>query len=189
VIEREWELLSYAVAEIAVARQISEADAFEQLKAWIVDEKVHARGPWPAGPGVADPDDPVSLLPFHRFRFATRRGDRVDVDVKASPWVQINMVQVRTALRPQAAADSNGVPAKGGRPYKADWSALKEALKNEIMMVGFPHKEAEPGWRTMTDVSRWLGARLADDDDVSPRTLRDQAQRMISEIKRELGRN
>jgi hypothetical protein len=78
---------------------------------------------------------------------------------------------------------------QGGRPGKADWPALRVALRTEIEMVGFPTKEGVPGWRTNTDVATWLSARLSDDEDVSPRTMRDRVSRMLSELKEELGRN
>ncbi|HWX31989.1 MAG TPA: hypothetical protein VNZ53_31720 [Steroidobacteraceae bacterium] len=78
---------------------------------------------------------------------------------------------------------------QGGRPGKADWPALRVALRTEIEMVGFPTKEGVPGWRTNTDVAIWLSARLSDDEDVSPRTMRDRVSRMLSELKEELGRN
>jgi hypothetical protein len=192
--DREWELLSYAVSEIAAARDISEAEAFEHLKAWVVDGKVKARGPWPDGPGTASLGEPVSI-PAHEFRFVHRGGgEKLHFleSVKASPRVEFKIKEVRAILdgdASEAAPDDAGQKNVGGRPGKADWSALKEALKNEVKAVGLPNKDGVPGWRTIADVATWLGARLADDEDVSPRTLRDQARRMLSEIKDEIGRN
>jgi hypothetical protein len=194
LIDREWELLSHAVAEIAAARCIPESEAFEHLKAWVVDGKVKARGPWPDGAGAAPLGDPVSI-PAHEFRFAERRGgEKLHFleSVKASPRVEFKIKEVRAVLdanASEAAPDNAGQKNVGGRPGKADWSALKEALKNEILAVGFPNKDGVPGWRTTADVATWLGERLADDEDVSPRTLRDQARHMLSDIKEELGRN
>jgi hypothetical protein len=59
----------------------------------------------------------------------------------------------------------------GGAPYKCDWPALEEALKIEIDTVGFPDKKSEPGWRNITDVAIWLGARVDGDVEVKTKTL------------------
>jgi hypothetical protein len=108
MIDRVWELLSYAVQETAVASLIPAADAFEQLKAWVVDGKVQARGHWPEGPGVASSTDPVCILPHDEFRFVDRIWNRLLFlrPMKIVDDVEINIVQLRRAL-----AENAGQPA------------------------------------------------------------------------------
>jgi hypothetical protein len=78
---------------------------------------------------------------------------------------------------------------KGGRPGGWDWEALEEALRNEVAVRDFPDKLNVPGWRTQTDVIRWLKDRMERDPTnkghlPSESTLKRQASQMMVKIAR-----
>jgi hypothetical protein len=52
---------------------------------------------------------------------------------------------------------------KGGRPPAADWSAIEVAVNEEIDAVGLPSADGVPGWRTITDVIKWVEERTGQD--------------------------
>jgi len=85
-------------------------------------------------------------------------------------------------------ADAGPVPSrsvnKGGAPTKADWSALKDELRDEIKAVGFPHRGGEPGWQSNADAERFVAARTGKDDP-SPRTVRRRTKEILEQLRQE----
>jgi hypothetical protein len=119
MIHREWELWSYAVDETKVAWRVPETDALEQLKAWVVDGKVQAKGHWPDRPGIASSTDPVCILPAKEFRFVDRTWNRLLFlrPMKIVDDVEINIVQLRQALG-QPAVQATAAPVRKSRKAK-----------------------------------------------------------------------
>jgi hypothetical protein len=78
----------------------------------------------------------------------------------------------------------------GGAPAAADWSAIKEALREEIGNVGFPSREGAPGWQTQADVRRWILERLGPNEEPpGVTTLKDNIRRMLEELRTEMAGN
>lgn len=77
----------------------------------------------------------------------------------------------------------------GGRSLAADWPEYEKALRAEIALVGLPTKAGTAGWRTQADVCRWIEGRLADDENPSPTTIKDNVRSMLSSIKAEKDEN
>jgi hypothetical protein len=76
-----------------------------------------------------------------------------------------------------------GTPrGRGGRPPAADWPAIEEALEHEIAAVGFPHENAEEGWRTNADVVKWVEARLGESEP-GKTALKDNVGKMLVRIR------
>ena len=76
------------------------------------------------------------------------------------------------------------VKDKGGAPPKADWDALKEALRAEIKKHGYPHPQNPPGWQRTKDVVDWALTMLGTTGEhVSRRTVEDNVRRILKELK------
>lgn len=72
---------------------------------------------------------------------------------------------------------------KGGRPPKVEWDALKDALREEIKIYGFPDPQKPPGWRGTKDVVEWAFEKLGRTErDVSPRTVAYHVRKMLVEL-------
>jgi hypothetical protein len=74
---------------------------------------------------------------------------------------------------------------KGGAPTVADWPPIKEQVKDEIRLVGFPKRTNEPGWQYQADVARFIGDRTGGVETASS-TLKAYARRWLKEIRSEL---
>jgi hypothetical protein len=73
---------------------------------------------------------------------------------------------------------------KGGRPPAVDWEALKDALREEIKIHGYPDPRNPPGWRGTKDAVEFAVRRLGKEGgDVSHRTLEDNVRRILRELK------
>jgi hypothetical protein len=77
------------------------------------------------------------------------------------------------------------VKNKGGAPTVADWPPIKEQLKNEIKVFGFPKRTNEPGWQYQADVARFIAVRTGSVE-TAPSTLKMYAHLWLEEIKSEL---
>lgn len=76
------------------------------------------------------------------------------------------------------------VKERGGRPPTADWDALKEALRAEIKVHGYPNPQNLPGWQRTKDVVDWAFGKLGKvGEDVSHRTVEDNVRRILKELK------
>jgi hypothetical protein len=96
---------------------------------------------------------------------------------------------------PQSTAGGSGprplppaiaVKDKGGRPAKADWDALKDSLREQIGILGYPDSQKPPGWQRLKDVMDWIaGHRILGKigDEVSTRTMEDNVRRILRELK------
>jgi hypothetical protein len=78
------------------------------------------------------------------------------------------------------------VKDKGGRPAKADWDALKDALREQIGILGYPDSQKPPGWQRLKDVMDWIAehpilGKIG--EDVSNRTMEDNVRRILRELK------
>jgi len=94
-------------------------------------------------------------------------------DIGRVAWRQANKLAGFRAGTPQG---------KGGRPPAADWPAIEEELEREIAAVGFPHRNAEEGWRTIADVVKWIEPRLGKSEP-SKTALKENVSKMIEPIR------
>lgn len=68
-----------------------------------------------------------------------------------------------------------------GRPSTVDWDVVEDALGIEIKDRGFPTRENDKGWRTQSDVERWMLALLSDrGEEAGDTTVRDHARDMLT---------
>jgi hypothetical protein len=71
----------------------------------------------------------------------------------------------------------------GGRPPAVDWEALKDALREEIKIHGYPDPRNPPGWRGTKDAVEFALQRLGKEGrDVSHRTIEDNVRRILREL-------
>lgn len=112
VIPRHWDLLPNALTAIrAKFASDNDADAFERLKVFLLDERVHARGQWQR--------NGVQPIPAEEFRCAVLSPDasgfKSIASFRKAPWIEINMDELAGALA------SVSVP----RPKKGDPAEAK----------------------------------------------------------------
>jgi Tetratricopeptide repeat len=93
--------------------------------------------------------------------------------------------EIRARVSPDERSDLNTQPSnRGGRPPAVDWEALKDALREEIKIHGFPDPRNPPGWRGTKDAVDFAVQRLGKEaGDVSHRTIEDNVRRILSELK------
>jgi hypothetical protein len=87
---------------------------------------------------------------------------------------------------PEQSAKPKG---NGGRPPSADWSAHEEAYNREVDDVGLPTKDGVPGWRSQSDVIRWLEPRLGDDENPGKTALKERVGGMMRRAEQRLAGN
>jgi hypothetical protein len=81
-------------------------------------------------------------------------------------------------------SDLNTQRNKGGRPPAVDWEALRDALAEEIKILGFPERRNTPGWRGTKDAADWAEAKLRKEaKDVARRTIEDNMRKIINELR------
>ena len=78
---------------------------------------------------------------------------------------------------------------KRGRPPSADWSAYEEAYNREVDTVGLPTKDGVPGWRSQSDVIRWLEPKLGDDENPGKTALKERVGEMMRRAEQRLAGN
>jgi hypothetical protein len=88
-------------------------------------------------------------------------------------------------FQPRQASSRQPRPShKGGAPPKADWEALKEPLRQEIEIRGYPDPRNPPGWQRTKDVVEWAFEKLGKEGEhVSPRTVGDNLRKILRELK------
>jgi hypothetical protein len=102
--------------------------------------------------------------------------------VFVSPEALVLFAKQRGFAMPDWLLSRVGTPHRGRRPPAADWDALEVALEREIDAVGFPSKDAPPGWQSNADVVRWLEPYLGDYEP-GKTALKDNAKRMLKNIR------
>jgi hypothetical protein len=73
-----------------------------------------------------------------------------------------------------------------GTAPKADWSAIEEAFKREVVERGMPDETNVDGWQRQADVERWLRNILSSREGVesiSESTLRRHAKGFLSRAR------
>lgn len=112
----------------------------------------------------------------------------VDDGLQNSPLVWRDLQQQFSGANDAAKTQAKPKANLGGRPPKDDWPPLEAILRDEISSVGLPHKEHELGWRNDADVGRWLAER-GNSDEVSPKTFRKHAKKILDKIRSEGDQN
>jgi hypothetical protein len=110
------------------------------------------------------------------WRASVEKPQEVEVEVKSAPG----------GSGPRPLPPAIAVKDKGGRPAKADWDALKDALREQIGILGYPASQKPPGWRRLKDVMDWIAehpilGKIG--EEVSPRTMEDNVRRILRELK------
>src|SRR5262249_47132359 len=116
-------------------------------------------------------------------KFATDRDQR--------PNFLAHLIPELTALPERADRSSrarqhgpSSILESGGRPPKADWDALKDALEKQIKILGYPERRNPPGWCGTKDVADWAEATFGEEvEKVSRRTIEDNVRRILHELK------
>jgi hypothetical protein len=108
------------------------------------------------------------------WRASVEKPQEVEVEVKSPPGGSV----------PKPVPPVIPVKERGGRPPSADWDALKEALRAEIKVHGYPNPQNLPGWQRTKDVVDWAFGKLGKvGEDVSHRTVEDNVRRILKELK------
>jgi hypothetical protein len=89
------------------------------------------------------------------------------------------------AALPADSVDKKSPKKAFGRPFAADWLAIRERVKDEIKLVGFPDKKGTPGWRSQADVVRFI-EELTGDDNPGKTALKENAKKMLADIRTEI---
>src|SRR5262245_32240062 len=72
---------------------------------------------------------------------------------------------------------------RGGRPPAVDWEALKDALREEIKIHGYPDPRNPPGWRGTKDAVEFAVRRLGKEFTGSHRTIEYNVRRILRELQ------
>lgn len=81
-------------------------------------------------------------------------------------------------------------PKPRGRTPAADWEAIKDALRIEVKLRGWPERQnGDMGWRSQADAERFVANIIRDRNERgADSTVREHTSRMLSELKAEKAR-
>ena len=169
---RAWPLATAAIDHICARLGVRRPEACMKLKEALHEGTVKARGP------INGANASVLESEFWRFAAIEPGGSAFNLSsLKKLSWFELNADDV---LRVWPLAPPKRHP--GGAPQAADWPAIEEALSREIESVGFPDRNAEPGWRTQADVIRWVEERTGNAEP-GRTALKDNVSKMLRRIR------
>jgi hypothetical protein len=169
---RIWELAPAIIDYVASRLGVDRNQACTVLKDALQDGRIRGHG-LIVGVGEIELD-----RSFWRFAAINPDGSAVNLSsMKKLAWFEINVEDV---LRIWPAAAPEPVMTKSTR-QAADWNAIRQALEEEIETVGFPNEDAEPGWRNLADLEKWVTSKCGPNPPAES-TIRENAKKMLAKI-------